>query len=220
MRIAVSSSFGCTDVRCVMSTFGPMKNSSAPTTRSPLVLRMTNFASSATSAGAVSDGLTAMQRSAVEQRMLAVHAFRRVGEAGVAAGAVAGQAIAVVDAARILRDVAAHRAGVADLRAGHAARRIGQHAVVRTDGRAALDLGQRGQRADLDAVRRLANALQLGDAGDIDHRLRALGALLEPAQAVVAARELPAVRAMAVQQCEGVRELRRLVQLEAQASCP
>ena len=32
-------------------------------TRSPFVLLMTNFASSATSAGAVSDGLTAMQRS-------------------------------------------------------------------------------------------------------------------------------------------------------------
>ena len=48
----------------MMSTFGPMKNSSAPTTRSPFELRMTNFASSATSAGAVSDGLTAMQRSA------------------------------------------------------------------------------------------------------------------------------------------------------------
>ena len=133
MRIAVSSSFGCTEVSCVMSIFGPMKNSSAPTTRSPFVLRMTNLASSATSAGAVSDGLTATQRSAVEQRVLAVHALRRVGEAGVAAGAVAGQAVAVVQAARVLRDVAADRAGVADLRAGHAARRIGQHAVVRAD---------------------------------------------------------------------------------------
>ena len=123
MRIAVRISFGCTEVRCVMSIFGPMKNSSVPITRSPFVLRMTNFASSATNAGAVSDGLTAMQRSAVEQRMLAVHAFRRVGEAGVAAGAIAGQAIAVIHAARILRDVAAHRAGVADLRAGHPPRR-------------------------------------------------------------------------------------------------
>ena len=220
MRIAVSSSFGCTEVICVMSAFGPMKNSSAPTTRSPFVLRITNFASSATSAGAVSDGLTAMQRSAIEQRMLAVHPFRRVGEAGVAAGAIAGQAVAVVEAARILRDVAAHRAGVADLRAGHPARRIGQHAVVRADHRAALDLGQRGQRADLDAVRRFADALQFGDAADIDHRLGALGALLEPAQAVIAAGELPAIRAMAVQQCEGIGELRRLIQLEAQASCP
>ena len=142
-----------------MSTFGPMKNSSAPMTRSPLLLRMTNLASSATSAGAVSDGLTATQRSAIEQRMLAVHAFRRVGEAGIAAGPIAGQAIAVIKAARILRDVAADGAGVADLRAGDPARRIRQHAVLRPDDRIALDLGQRGQRADLDPVRRFLDPL-------------------------------------------------------------
>ncbi len=63
MRIATRISSGLVEVMRVMSMCGPMKNSSAGITRSPLELRITNFASSATSAGAVSDGLTATQRS-------------------------------------------------------------------------------------------------------------------------------------------------------------
>ena len=64
MRIAVSRSPGSITVMRVMSIDGPMKNSSAGTTRSPPELRTTICASSATSAGAVSDGLTATQRLA------------------------------------------------------------------------------------------------------------------------------------------------------------
>ena len=52
----------------------------------------------------------------VEQRMLAVHALGRVGEAGGAAGAVARQAGPVIPAARVLGGVAADGAGIADLR--------------------------------------------------------------------------------------------------------
>ncbi len=48
----------------VMSTAGPMKNSSAGTTRSPSPPAMTMAPSSATTAGATSDGVTAMQRAA------------------------------------------------------------------------------------------------------------------------------------------------------------
>ena len=48
----------------VMSTPGGMKNSPAGITRSPRALRTTISASSATSAGAESDGVTATQRSA------------------------------------------------------------------------------------------------------------------------------------------------------------
>ena len=75
MRIAVSRSPGCSDVSLVMSMPGPMKNSSAGTTRSLSPFLITNDASSAISAGAVSDGFTATQRSALKiacSRLIAV----------------------------------------------------------------------------------------------------------------------------------------------------
>ena len=147
--------------------------------------------------------------------MLAIHALRRVGEAGVAAGAIARQAGAVIPAARVLGRVAADRPGVADLRARDLAGRVREQPVLRADHWIALDLGERGQRADLDAVGGFADALELGDAAEIDHRLWALDAFLEPRQAVVAPGHLPAILAVAVEQCERVLELSRLVQLEA-----
>ena len=48
----------------MMSTSGPTKKFSADTDRVPALLRMSISASSATSAGAVSDGLTATHRLA------------------------------------------------------------------------------------------------------------------------------------------------------------
>ena len=64
IRMAVSRSPGFRIVIRVMSTDGPIKNSSASTKRSPFALRTTNLASKAIKAGAVSEGLTATQRSA------------------------------------------------------------------------------------------------------------------------------------------------------------
>ena len=60
-RMAVRISSGLSTVMRVMSALGPTKNLSAETVRSPLELRMTNCASSAVSAAAVSDGETATQ---------------------------------------------------------------------------------------------------------------------------------------------------------------
>ena len=179
-----------------MSMFGPMKNSSALTSRCPPGPTTTIVASSATSAGAVSDGLTATQRSAPQRRVLAVLPFGRIRVAGVAARAIAVDAVAVVPAARVLADVAADRARVADLRARDAARRIGQHLVAVLDHGASLDLRQRRQRADLDAaVRRLADAFQRTDAAEVDDVFRPLHPVLEPVEAVVAARQRPALLA-------------------------
>jgi hypothetical protein len=64
MRMVVSRWPGSSTVIRVMSTPGPMKKSAARTVRSPPPLRTTISASSATSAGAVSDGDTATHRSA------------------------------------------------------------------------------------------------------------------------------------------------------------
>ena len=54
----------------------------------------------------------------VEERVLAIDPFGRVGKTGVAAGAIARQTVPVIPAASVLRDVAPNGAGVADLRAG------------------------------------------------------------------------------------------------------
>ena len=64
IRIAVRRSPGSSTVMRVMSTPGDMKNFAAGTTRSRRALRTTIPASSATRAGATSDGVTATQRSA------------------------------------------------------------------------------------------------------------------------------------------------------------
>ena len=64
MRTDSRTSFGCRTVIRVMSIAGPTKKSSAATVRSPRRPRMTISASSAISAGAVSEGVTATQREA------------------------------------------------------------------------------------------------------------------------------------------------------------
>src|SRR5262249_58342424 len=135
------------------------------------------------------------QQISPKRRMAAVAALGRAAKAGVAAGPIAGQPRAIVPAAGILGGVAADGPGTANLWARYLACRVRQQAELGLDNRAALDLGERGQRTDLDAVRRLANAFHLCDAGKVDDGLRPLGALLEPRQAVVAARHLPAILA-------------------------
>src|SRR6185312_4841070 len=113
---------------------------------------------------------------AIEQRMFPVHALWGVSEAGIAASPVARQAIAVIQAARILRYVAAQRASVPDLRSGDPSRCIRQHAVIRADSWAALDLGQRRQGTDFDTIRRFTYPLEFREAADVDDSLGALDA--------------------------------------------
>ena len=146
--------------------------------------------------------------------MLAVLPRRGIGKAGVAAGPVAMEAGAVIPTARILRDVAAERGGVADLRARHAAGRIRQHLVLAADDRIGGDLGERRERADLDPVRSLADAFELRDGAEIHHHLGPFDAVLEPVEAVIAAGHLPDVLAATIEQRERVRQLGRLQKLE------
>ncbi len=74
-------------------------------------------------------------------------------------------------------------AGVADLRAGHAAGGRCEQAEVFTDLRIVLDLRERGQRTNLEATTSiLAHTLQGRDAGQIDHCGGAPGAVLQPVQ--------------------------------------
>src|SRR5690606_36276528 len=112
--------------------------------------------------------------------------LRRGGVAGVAARSIAGHAVAVVPAARILAEVAADRAGVADLRARDLARRVGEQPEALAHERARLDLGERRERADLEAVGCLANASQLVEAVQVDDRARSLATVLEPVERIVA----------------------------------
>ena len=116
-----------------MSMFGPMKNSSAlhfalpagPDDDHRRVERDERRRRVGRAHGDAAVG--------APEAMLAILPFGRIGVAGVAAGAIAIDAVAVVPAARVLADVAADRAGVSDLRARDAARRIGQHLVAALD---------------------------------------------------------------------------------------
>src|SRR5690606_14180629 len=150
------------------------------------------------------------------ETVLAVLPFGRIRVAGISAGAITVHAVAVVPAARVLTEIPADRSGIADLRARDLRRGLGQHAEARTNHVAALDLGQRRQRADLDAaVRRLADPLQGLDSGQVDDVARPLHAILEPVEAVVAAGQRPAVLAETAEQIERRLQRVRLVELEA-----
>ena len=77
------------------------------------------------------------------------------------------------------------------------------------------NLGQGRERADLDAARGRTNAAELIEAGEVDDRLRLLDPLLEPDEAVVAPREFPHIRPPLVQEGKRIREIARLIELEA-----
>src|SRR5205085_7124122 len=149
-----------------------------------------------------------------EDGVLAIDRFGSVGVADVAAGAVAGPAGAVIPAARVLRDVAADRALVADLRRGGGFRRVHQDRVAVADDRMPHDVGERRHRADLDAAVALAHPFQFVDATEIDDVARALDAVLQPVEAVETAGEDPCIAAVATEQRQRVRGGRRLQQLE------
>src|SRR6185437_4060391 len=87
-----------------------------------------------------------------EDGVLAIAAYGCVGKALIAAGAVAGPSAAIIPAARILRDVAAERGLVANLRRSDQLNRVGKKAVVLFNQRMLGDLGQRGHCADLHAA--------------------------------------------------------------------
>src|SRR3954470_20779102 len=124
--------------------------------------------------------------------MFAVLALRRVGVAGVAAGAVAVDARAVVPAARVLAEITAQRAGVANLWAGDAPGGARQQRIALEHIGIHRDLGERGERADLEAVGGLAHTLERRDAIEVDERPGMLGAILEPVIAVLATSQQPA----------------------------
>src|SRR5437762_1049455 len=89
---------------------------------------------------------------AAEDGVLAVDRFGGVRIADVSAGAVARPAGTVIPAARVLRDVAADRSLVADLRRGCRFGRVHQDGVALADDRVAHDIAERRHRADLEAA--------------------------------------------------------------------
>ena len=76
------------------------------------------------------------------------------------------------------------------------------------------DFGERGHRANLDAVAGHANASELGDAAQIDDRLRPLDPILQPVEAVHAASQHPRVGSVVLEQLLCIRDGRWLKQLE------
>src|SRR5690606_13600334 len=126
-----------------------------------------------------------------EDGVLAVLALGGVGVTHVAAGPITVDAAAVIPAARVLADVAAKRAGIADLRAGHAPGGGGEQAEALAHDRIVFHIGERGQCTDRDAALVFAHALQLRDCRQVDDGLRAAHAVLQPVPAVLAAGDDP-----------------------------
>src|SRR5439155_1917915 len=86
--------------------------------------------------------------------------------------------------------------------------------ILLLDHRVVHDLGQRGHRADLEAVLPRPDASQFSDALEIDQCLRALDAILQPVEAVETAGEDPRFRSVAAEQRLRVFDRRGLIQLE------
>ena len=126
------------------------------------------------SAGAVSEGLTATQRSAPKMACSRLSDCGRIGVADVAAGAIARPARAVVPAARVLRHVAADRA----LDCGSAATPpIRRPRAECRSARARPACRTTSVRVVIAPISRpsptRADAFELGDAAQIDHVLTA-----------------------------------------------
>ena len=150
----------------------------------------------------------------MQNRMLAISAHRSVGIADVSAGAIARPTRAVVPAARVLRNVAAERALVANLRRRHQFRGLRQQSVFLFDDGMVHDFGQRRHGADFDSVVGSANAPQFFDSAQIDQRLGLLDSILEPIEAVEPARHHPGVPSVLLEKLLRVRDGARLKQLE------
>ena len=106
-----------------------------------------------------------------EDRVIAV--VSRHGKAGRPALADAVEAVfrlAEIPAAVQLRDVAADRPHVADVRSRHAQSRLGQRRVFLVDRRVGGDIGQSGSGADLEHARFFLDEIETGNGLDVDHR--------------------------------------------------
>src|SRR5260370_10273844 len=88
----------------------------------------------------------------VKKRVLAIPPGGCVGIADVSAGPVARPTRSVVPTSSVLRDVAADRALVADLRRSNQFRALRQKAILLPDDGVLDHLGKRSHGADLDAV--------------------------------------------------------------------
>ncbi len=146
--------------------------------------------------------------------MLTVHALRRIRITHVAAGAITAHSIPVVPAARVLAQVPAESARVANLRAGHAPRRGCEQRILLAHQPGVLDVDELGQRPDLQPLAGFPDSRQGFDAGDLDDGGGPFVAVLEPVEAVVAAGQEPGT--LAEPRCQLQRILHRvgLIQLE------
>ena len=176
-----------------MSTAGPMKNSSAGTTRSPVAARDDHGALERDQRGGHVRRRHRDAARGAKQTMLAVLALRRVGVAGVATGAVAIHARAVVPAARVLAEIAAQRGRRCGSAGSRRARRRAPagrtspaprslNAISVSVVSAPISRPSAVSRMPLSAAMPVMSMTRLGP----------LGAVLEPVVAVLAAGQQPA----------------------------
>ena len=146
--------------------------------------------------------------------MLPVERRWGIGVADVAARPVAGPAIAIVPATRVLRDVATDGSLVPNLRRRRGLRSLQEDGIVGNDFWMTDDLCQRGHRPDLQTTTRLPDLLQLVDGTQVDDSPWSLHAILEPIEAVEPAGHRPSLRAISIEQGDGVVSARGLIELK------
>src|SRR4029077_3276774 len=151
--------------------------------------------------------------------MLAVAALRCVGIADVAAGTVAWPAGAVIPAARVLRNIAADRSLVTDLRRRHHFRALCEQIVLQLDEGVIHDFGERGHGTDLDTVATIAaedaDSAQFFDAAQVDNRLRLPDSILEPVETVEPSGQDPGIRSVLLEKLLRISHGTRLIELES-----
>src|ERR1700730_437077 len=148
--------------------------------------------------------------------MLAVDGRRGIGVADVAAGAVAGPPAAVIPATRVLRNIPANRALVANLRRSHEFGGLRQNRILLSDQRMPHYVAKNRRSADLDAdIGRCFHTSEFLDAANIDDYLRTFVAILQPIECVQPPGEHPRGLLISVEQRQGIVDSRRLKEFES-----
>ena len=124
------------------------------------------------------------------------------------------EALPVIPAAGALAQVAAHRAHVADLRAGNACRRVGQRFVPGADIGIGGQFFHGDQRADAQPGGGLLDAVEFLDVLDVHHALGRVEVLLHEAEEVRAAGQHVGLSPAGGEQAHGFLNGRRIGKFE------
>src|ERR1700733_6190263 len=146
--------------------------------------------------------------------MLAIAALRSIGVTNISTGAVAWPASAVIPATRVLRNISAECALIANLRRGGEFRALREQTETLLHQRRVHNFAERGHRADFDAFTICANAAKFFDTTEIHDNFRFLNAIFEPVKTIEATGHYPGVGSVLLQKFLRVDNRVRLEKIE------